>query len=284
MRSRLIWLAIFVVAVFYLGVYIVGHQTAAGQYLRLEHAETSLAQAINIVATMAIGLGIINLFHVHGKNIAGRKKDWMFSVVVFITFFTVAGFLAWESRIDATERALESRTAAAVTEYRQACEIADPVERDRAIGALPASQMSLAREFYEHQAAYHFRPREFYLTSFINPLAQTVMGLLGFYITYAAYRAFRVQSLEASVMMVSAAIVILGSDAIGGWFSAVCNGVFGGNPIVDLPRWADLDNRVANSGMQRGLWIGISIAIVAVSLRTLLGFEKGMIEVRRSGD
>lgn len=96
------------------------------------------------------------------------------------------------------------------------------------------------------------------------------MALLGFYITFAAYRAFRIRTLEATVMMLSAAVVILGSDPLGG---AVSQGV--------LTDWADFDNRVINSGMQRGLKLGIAVAAIAVSLRILLGLERGIVDVRQ---
>ncbi len=97
------------------------------------------------------------------------------------------------------------------------------------------------------------------------------MALLGFYITYAAYRAFRVRSLEATVMMLSAAVVIIGSDSFGGWLT-------GGR----LTAWADFDNRVLNSGMQRGLLIGIGVAVIAGSLRMMLGLERGILDVGQS--
>lgn len=45
---------------------------------------------------------------------------------------------------------------------------------------------------------------------FFIPLGSSMFSILGFYITYAAYRSFRVKSLEASVMMFAALIVILG--------------------------------------------------------------------------
>ena len=97
------------------------------------------------------------------------------------------------------------------------------------------------------------------------------MALLGFYITYAAYRAFRIRSMEATVMLLSAAVVILGSDAFGTWLT-------GGR----LTSWADFDNRVLNSGMQRGLLLGISVATVAACIRMMLGLERGILDAGRS--
>jgi len=288
MRQKLIWMAIVFGAVFYILAFFVGEDTWVGEKLRLSPINDGLSNSINVVATMALGLGVINLFYVHGGNVLKRKEGWPLSIVVFATFGIVFTFMIWEKGIEATESALQARTQSALAAYRAAAEIKEPVARDQAFGALSADQMAMVREYYAYNSTYHFKPRTFYLESFINPLAATVMALLGFYITYAAYRAFRVRSLEATVMMISATIMILGTDPVGEWLSDGLNRLIGVDPggvtLLDLPFWADFDNRVMMSGMQRGLWIGISIAIMAASLRILLGLEKGVIEVRSSGD
>jgi len=277
MQQRLMWSAIVFGAIFYIVMFFIGEKSSLGLALHLTEIDTGLSRAINVVATMALFLGIINLFMVHGRNIVARRKEWPFSLVVFATFSVVTLFLAWQYRINAQERRLEAQTADAVAAYRAAFSLADPVERDRALQALPPEQVALAGRYFEYQATYRFHPQKFYLDTFISTLAATVMSLLGFYITFAAYRAFRIRSVEATVMMLSAALVILGSDPVGGWVSAKLNELFGAQ-VVNLVHWADLDNRVANAGMQRGLQIGISVAVIAVSLRILLGLERGLTQ------
>ncbi|MBN2446720.1 MAG: hypothetical protein JXO22_08340 [Phycisphaerae bacterium] len=284
MRQRLIWLMIILGAAFYIFAFLIGDDTPAGEALHLTSIRTQMSTGASVLFTMAIGLGIINLGYVHGTNILKRRKNWLFSIVVFVTFGLVLTALLWQYNINAKRNALEGRTAAAVEKYEAAFALEGAVARDEALRALTDEERDLATQWYDYKTAYHFMPRTFYLDNMLSPLAATVMSLLGFYITYAAYRAFRIRSVEASVMMISAAIVILGSDAIGGLISEQLTWLFGGRRVVDLPLWAELDNGVANSGMQRGLWIGISIAFIAVNLRILLGLERGLIEVRRAGD
>lgn len=279
MRQRLIWGAIVVGAIFFVVEFIVGEATFVGEELRLKPIGTELRKSISVMVTMAFGLGIINLFYVHGGNILRRRPDWGYSLAVFLTFTVVFIALIFQFNLDRQDRQVQSRAGDALKIYRDAYALDDPVARDDMLAQLSERDWELVQDFYEYQASYRFEPGEYYLQYVLNPLAQTVMGLLGFYITYAAYRAFRLRSTEASIMMVSAAIVIVGSDPIGGWLSVQLNSLFGAE-WLNLPHLADLDNRVMNSGMQRGLWIGIHIAIIAVSLRILLGLERGMIEVR----
>ncbi len=288
MRARLIWLAVVLGASYFILSFIVGEDTSVGQALGLAGIRNVLNRAMSIVLTMALAIGVINLFQAHGASILRRRRGWGFSVVVFVTFFTVVGFMVWEYQLEKHERRLSERTQAAREAYEAALRSNDPQEREQALANLTPADREGLREFYAYHQSYHFRPRTFYLQYFINPLAQTVMALLGFYITYAAYRAFRLRSLEATVMMLSAAIMILGSDPVGGWLSATFNRLLGADPAADwwvnLPAWADFDNRVMMSGMQRGLAIGIAVATIAASLRILLGLEKGIIQVRPSGE
>lgn len=288
MRRKLIWGAIVFGAIYYVIAFFVGEDTTVGEAMGLSGIGAGLGRSIDIVATIALGLGVVNLFYVHGANIWKRRAEWPLSLLVFATFATVVSFLVWEGQIKQRETQLIEKTRPALNAYREAAAIEDPQERSAALASLTEQELAQVRAYYAYQAEYHFKPKTFYLESVISPLAATVMALLGFYITYAAYRAFRVRSLEATVMMLSAAIMIIGSDAIGGWCSVTINWMIGREAaeawLVDLPFWADFDNRVMMSGMQRGLWIGISIAIIAASLRMLLGFERGVIEVRSGGD
>ena len=93
MRQRLIWFAIIAGAAFYIFAFFVDETTVVGQALHLTATRTVLSDAISILTTMAIGLGVINLFHVHGRNILQRRKDWGFSIIVFGTFFMVVAFM-----------------------------------------------------------------------------------------------------------------------------------------------------------------------------------------------
>lgn len=281
MQRRLIWLAIVGGAAFYILAFFIGENTPLGTRLHLRAIDVGLARAISVVITMALGLGVVNLFHAHGGNVLKRRRGWPLSIVVFVTFFAVLGGLLWDYNLRTLDQALEADLAPALVRYRAACELPDPAAREQALQALSPAEVRLATAYQAYRAAPRFEPRAFYLTNVYNPLAATVMSLLGFYITYAAYRAFRLRSLEATVLMISATVVILGSDPLGGWLSARMNSAWGGRPLVDLPYWADLGNRVANSGMQRGLMIGIAVATIAVCLRILLGLERGLGGTRR---
>ncbi|MBE3590157.1 MAG: hypothetical protein IMW98_04970 [Firmicutes bacterium] len=96
----------------------------------------------------------------------------------------------------------------------------------------------------------------------LNPTDATIFALLAFFITSAAYRAFRVRTREATVLMITAVIVMLGVAPIGDTL------IHGWNNVA---RWF-MD--VPNSSAMRGIALGAYLGSFAVALRILLGLER----------
>jgi hypothetical protein len=97
----------------------------------------------------------------------------------------------------------------------------------------------------------------------ISPLGAAMFAILAFYIASSAYRAFRMRSAEATVMLLAAILVMLGKAPIGEliWnqFPTIANW------LVDIP----------NTVGQRAIMIGAAIGGFATSIRILLGIERG---------
>ena len=109
MRARLIWLAILIPTAYFLLVFLGEGIPALGKGgLNIARTELYATRSIQIIINLAIGLGVINLFAHHARNIARRRKDWVYSIVVFVSFFTVAGALLYQYRIEAERRGIEA--------------------------------------------------------------------------------------------------------------------------------------------------------------------------------
>lgn len=96
-------------------------------------------------------------------------------------------------------------------------------------------------------------------------LESTTFAVIAFYIASAAYRAFRLRNMDSSILLLSGALVMLGSVPIG-------EVIWGALPSIKT--WI---MNVPNSAVQRGLQICISIGAFAVALRVLLGLEKSHV-------
>lgn len=105
-------------------------------------------------------------------------------------------------------------------------------------------------------------PFMYVYTYVIVPLQATMFALLAFFIASAAYRAFRARTLEATLLLITAAIVMLGRVPVGAelWDK--------------LPQIQDWIMEVPQMAAKRGIFIGIALGTIAMSLRVILGLER----------
>jgi len=103
---------------------------------------------------------------------------------------------------------------------------------------------------------------QYWYGNVLTPSSATVYAMTAFYITSAAYRAFRARSIEASLLLVTAAILMLGNAPIGEM-------IFKG-----FPSWARWIMNVVNMAGQRGIMIGAGVGAIASGMRTILGIDR----------
>lgn len=102
-----------------------------------------------------------------------------------------------------------------------------------------------------------------FLFDYINvPTGSAIFSLLAFYIGTAAYRAFRMKNAEATILLFTGCIVMLGRVPLGAKILPVA------------PAWTDWIMSVLNVGGQRGVMVAGAVGFVAVSLRIIIGLER----------
>jgi len=99
-------------------------------------------------------------------------------------------------------------------------------------------------------------------------LGATSMAILAFYLMSAAYRAFRLNNLDAGVMMGSAVIVLLGLVPLGDYLTHALP------EWLQLGFWAKKILEVPNVAVQRAVLIGAVAGAFAAGLRQWLGLGK----------
>jgi len=100
-----------------------------------------------------------------------------------------------------------------------------------------------------------------------DPLLATIFSLLAFFVASAAYRAFRLRSPEAAVLLAAAFIVLLGRTPLGTWASNLLPGWLGALRVDTLAVWI---MSVPNVAGQRAVLIGVALGVAAMTIRILL--------------
>lgn len=105
------------------------------------------------------------------------------------------------------------------------------------------------------------------LQNFFNyvviPCQATLFSMLAFYIASAAYRAFRVRTVLASILLITAFVIMLRivplPDPVASWNN-------------ELVRWI---LAVPNMAAKRAIIIGVGLGAIAYSMKIILGIERG---------
>jgi hypothetical protein len=98
-----------------------------------------------------------------------------------------------------------------------------------------------------------------------TPLSGTMYGIIAFFITSAAYRAFRAKNIEATLVLVAGLAMVMYNAPV---FTASWPGFrIIGQWIYDVP----------NMATNRAVTIGAALGAIALAVRTLMGIERGYL-------
>ena len=104
-----------------------------------------------------------------------------------------------------------------------------------------------------------------------SSMSATMFALLAFFIASAAFRAFRIRTVEAGLLAVAALIVMLGrvpiGDAATAWLPEPLR-------LGALQQWI-MD--VPQNASKRAILIGAALGVMATGLRVILGIERSYL-------
>lgn len=189
----------------------------------------------DILAAIAFVLGGGNLLRVHLQKISDRVAGWGYSVIVLLSFLITLG-------IGLTKA-----------------------------GVSPAAQYpgyAWSGPYRQTGGAFWY----FYEYAF-SPLTSTMFAMLAFYIASAAFRAFRAKNVDASLLLGTAFIILVGRTFAGvlltSWIPP--DSVFAGLRVENLTVYI---MSVFTTAGNRAIMIGIALGIVATALKILLGVDR----------
>lgn len=258
-RKPIVWTATFLAGLFYVVYYTwpdpinrgdneIPNNAVESVGFFLEDSLPHIANIANILSAFLLGLGIFSLVRMHTLRVFRGHKDSFFSGLLLISMVMMVVFGYW----DWWQRAFGPN----------AVELVDP--------------MNWGWVNYTQDLLFD---------GFLQQMDAAMFSLIAFYILSAAYRAFRIRSIESTVMMTSALILMLALMGLADFYwNSMIDTIAGNDPasllnnlkLSSMKDWVQQNMQVPSL---RALEFGVGLGALAMGLRIWLGLEKGGVTV-----
>lgn len=186
------------------------------------------------LAYAALILGVGSLVQSHVTKVRRQSPGWGFSGVALASFAVTVGMgFVWSFHT-----ALESRSNPAIV----------------TTGSGEGSPLSWV------------------YNSLLFPMGGAMFSILGFFIASAAFRAFRVKSLEATLLLASAIVVMLGQVPLGAYLQFRV-----GSHVIGIPALSSWLLSVPTTAAKRAIGFGVALGSIATALRVIFGIERAYL-------
>ena len=197
-----------------------------------------------VLAAFMLGLGIFSIMKIHGTKIIKQQKDWPFSVVLIGSLLAMLFFGYGDFHL------------------REATKTTD----------------------FDNPSNWGFinMGRDFLFEGLLQQMDAAMFSIIAFFILSAAYRAFRARSVEATILLGTALLVILslmGVVAIA-WDNTVDSiaGTGSQKDLIQNLRISEISQWIRNTFQTpaiTGIRFGIGLGTLSMALRIWLGLERG---------
>lgn len=200
----------------------------------------------NVMTAILLGLGIYSLLRIHVRRFLKQQKDWPFSLALMLSMVAMLffGLYDWSVRKNP----------------RIGAELEDPANW-----------------------TWIQYGKDLLFDGLLQQMDSVMFSMIAFFILSAAYRAFRIRSVESTILLGTALIVILSlMGAVASASDQLIATLSGGKPdslwnAVSLGSIADWLKNVVQTSSLRAIDFGIGVGSLAMSLRIWLSLERGGI-------
>lgn len=211
---------------------------------KLQDSVGEVGNIATVLTSFLLGLGAISLLRIHVGRLIKLQKDWFFSLVTLASMFImmITGYVAWTTEKFSPNRDIDFS----------------------------------ARENWN----WALWSRDFMFDGLLQKMDAAMFSIIAFYIISAAYRAFRIRSVESTILLAAALIMMLSLLPMAEFASAqIVNGATGGDPnnFLENFKLAEVGGFVRQAFQApsiRGIDFGIGIGALAMGLRLWLSLDR----------
>jgi hypothetical protein len=267
---------------------------------RLKALDETFPKWIQIIMTFTMVLGAISLLRINLIKVTRKVEGYGYNLVLVTGFLTMATLGLLAGSWPMFERDFKpGETYYLVEEGRNEANIAKVITADTSESGdltitvevevppssnpekpagtgptmktinVPANRLKsgLGRIFYTLQMLlFH---------GVFKAAQATMFSLLAFFVASASFRAFRVKSKEAVLLMGAAFVVMLGNVPIGNFVSQAFAAI--GLKFIDIAALKEWIMTYPSSAAQSAILIGAMLGYISASMKVILGVERSYL-------
>lgn len=263
----------------------------------IKSLEEIFPQWIQIIMTFTMILGAFSLLRFNFQKIARKQNGWGYSVVLLVGFFGMAilgmisgswpeldkevkegnayKLLADNKLSDEDVRVEQITLTKEGAKIATVCRIdanANPSEKDKD-GKAVTIRVSTDRLKSNFKSKITILQQVMFEGVF-KSAQSTMFALLAFFVASASFRAFRIKSKEAGLLMFSAFIVMLGNVPLGNMISNILAYIPFIGKFLDIAAIKEWIISYPSSAAQSAILIGAMLGYISSSLKIIFGVER----------
>jgi hypothetical protein len=263
----------------------------------LKALESDIQKWAQVVITFTMVLGAVSLLRINLIKISRKVDGWGYNLVLVVGFVTMSllGFLtgSWPmfesvssytvgQKYDMVGEGVETKVVT-VTKIAtdEGGSLRITVKEDDTIGEsggapIPGKEQEvMPSQIKGFLGSWLYSIQQFLFHGVFKPAQSTMFSLLAFFVASASFRAFRVKSKEAILLMGTAFIVMLGNVPIGNMISHLFASI--GMGFVDIAGMKEWIMIYPNSAGQSAILIGAVLGYISASMKVLFGVERSYL-------
>ncbi|NLF95695.1 MAG: hypothetical protein GX569_03090 [Candidatus Riflebacteria bacterium] len=254
--------------------------------------EDTFPKWIQVIMSFTMLLGAFSLLRINLNKISRKVDGWGYSLALVLGFLTMAvlGFLSgsWpmfdrdikvgEKYYLLAENSMSDRLVTVVgssidEEGNPVVEVtADPIPGQPATD--PVSERAPVYRLKSTFMAWINSVQQVLFQGVFKAAQATMFSLLAFFVASASFRAFRVKSKEAGLLMGAAFIVMLGNVPIGNLVSRLLSYIPLIGPYLDIAMIKEWILAYPSSAAQSAILVGAMLGYISASMKIIFGVER----------
>ncbi|MDD3001659.1 MAG: hypothetical protein PHF29_07880 [Candidatus Riflebacteria bacterium] len=256
----------------------------------IKSLESTLPKWIQIIMTFTMVLGAFSLLRINLQKISRKADGWGYSLVLIIGFLSMAflGLItgSWpmfdkpltngEIYYVLCEDNISARPIRVIDNVKDKDgKIKVEYVDDKGIKLADTESAMIAPDTARTRTMSCANSMQQILFVGVFKNAQSTMfSLLAFFVASASFRAFRIKSKEAGLLMGSAFIVMLGNVSLGSLVSQILAYIPVIGPYLNIANIKEWIMTYPSSAAQSAILIGAMLGYISASMKIIFGVER----------